>query len=185
MSNVTEILTRIRQGDTEASEELLTVVYGELRRLASVKMSKEKPGQTLQPTALVNDAYLRLTEGAGVESFENRRHFFGAAALAMQRILVDNARRKASKKRGGDWERVDGIDQLAESNTHDVDVLALSEALDSLGSEHPERAEVVRQRFFLGMTNEEIAGELDVSVDTVKRRWKFAQAWLFGELKDQ
>src|SRR5215510_7245724 len=167
MSDATLLLNAVEQGDPNAAEKLLAVVYEELRRLAASKMAQEAPGQTLQPTALVHEAWLRLV-GAHHSKFENRAHFFAAAAEAMRRILIDRARRKLTQRHGGGFERIDleGLDLAAPDA--DQQLLAVHEALDKLASEHPPQAQVVKLRYFAGMTNEETAQVLGVSVATVK-----------------
>ena len=182
MSDVTQILSQIEQGDPSAVEQLLPLVYEELRKVAAQKMANEKPGQTLQATALVHEAYIRLVGGEKRQHWDSRGHFFAAAAEAMRRILVDNARRKASSKCGGDHERVD-LPELAERPGEDqVDLLALDEALKRLQEQHPEKAELVKLRFFAGCTLEETAQMLGVSRATAQRTWAYARAWLFGQL---
>ncbi len=186
MTDVTRILSAIEQGDHSAAEQLLPLVYGELRKLAAHKMAQEKPGQTLQATGLVHEAYLRLVDVEKAQHWDSRGHFFAAAAEAMRRILVDNARRKASSKRGGGCERIDLLD-LAEQGDEDtgedpVDLLALDEALEKLQQQHPEKARVVKLRFFAGCTLAETAEILGVSRATAQRTWAYARAWLFGQL---
>ena len=179
MSNVTRILTAIESGDREAADELLVIVYKELRSLAAQLLAGERPGQTLQATALVHEAYLRLV-GSGKEGYEGRRHFFGAAAEAMRRILVDNARRKRRLKRGGDRKRIDiDLDKadLAEDGASD-DLIALDEALDRLAAEDASAADLVKLRYFAGMTGSEAAAALGVSLRTANRLWAYARAWL-------
>ena len=157
MSEVTQILNAIGQGDPQAAAELLPLVYAELRKLARQKLAQEKPGQTLQATALVHEAYLRLVDGHGDQHWNSRGHFFAAAAEAMRRILVDNARRKASLKRGGDVKRIDVPDFPDRTDDDQVDLLALDEALGKLETQHPEKAKVVKLRFFAGCSLEETA----------------------------
>jgi RNA polymerase sigma factor (TIGR02999 family) len=182
MSDATSLLKAVEQDGPLASEKLLELVYEELRLLAASKMAREAPGQTLQPTDLVHEVWLRLI-GAKKQKFENRAHFFSAAAEAMRRILIDRARRKLTRRHGGDFQRVelDGQD-LAAPDT-DQQLLAVHEVLDKLAKEHPVQAEVVKLRYFAGMTNEETAQILDVSVATVKNYWTFARTWIFHELK--
>ena len=182
MSEVTQILEAIQLGQPNAAEKLLPLVYDELRKLASYKMAHEKPGQTLQPTALVHEAWLRLVGERGAE-FENRGHFFGAAAEAMRRILVESARRKKSLKHGGQLVRVD-LDALElPMPMPDDELLALDEALNRLGSIDGRAAEMVKLCFFVGLTQEQAAQQLDVSLSTAQRLWNFARAWLFGEME--
>ena len=183
MSDVTRILSAIEQGDPSAAEQLLPLVYDELRKLAAQKMANEKPGQTLQATALVHEAYIRLVDVEKAQHWDSRGHFFAAAAEAMRRVLVDNARRKASSKRGGERERIDLLDLADQRDDDRVDLLALDEALKKLEQRHPEKARVVKLRFFAGCTLEETAEILGVSRATAQRTWAYARAWLFGQLK--
>jgi RNA polymerase sigma factor (TIGR02999 family) len=178
MSEVTQILHAIAGGDPSAASQLLPLVYDELRQLAALKLGHETPGQTLQPTALVHEAYLRLV-GAGEEPhWDSRGHFFAAAAEAMRRILVENARRKGSRKRGGGRARADlDVSELAAPELHE-DVLALDEALDQLAAADPEAARLVQLRYFAGLTLSEAAQVLGVSPRTVDRLWAYARAWL-------
>lgn len=184
MSQRAEHSTEMAQDQSRAAEELLPLVYGELRRLAAWHLANEKPGQTLQPTALVHEAYLRLI-GTEDPHWHGRRHFIGAAAEAMRRILVENARRKKRLKRGAGLDPVDldGVDIPAPMP--DDDLLALDEALDRLAEVDPRAAEVVILCFFVDLTQEEAARELNVSVSTVERTWAFARAWLFREIEKQ
>jgi RNA polymerase sigma factor (TIGR02999 family) len=178
VGNITVILQRARNGDPTAANELVSNVYHELRRLAAAKMSREAPGQTLQPTALVHEAWLRL--GGGQQpAWENRAHFFGAAAEAMRRILVDRARRKQTVRHGGAYERAEEIelDHLPIAGDSDR-LLAISDALERLSREQPQCAEVVKLHCFVGMTHPEIAEVLQVSDRTVKRYWSYGIAWL-------
>ena len=178
MSNVTRILNAIEQGDTQASEKLLPLVYEELRHLAAQKMSQERPGQTLQATALVHEAYIRLVEGAD-QNWNSRGHFFKAAAEAMRRILVENARRK---KRGGKQERL-VLDEVAiTADEPDVDLVALDEALAKLEADDPEKAGIVKLRYFAGLTNSQAAEILKISIATANRHWSYARSWLFQEI---
>ncbi len=179
---VTQLLAAVDEGNTSAAQRLLPLVYDELRRLAASRMAKERGDHTLQPTALVHEAYLRLAEESQAE-WKNRGHYFSAAAETMRRILVDRARAKAAKKRGGDFARVDLEDvQLAIEARPDV-LCAVSDALDELAELAPEKAELVKLRFFVGMTNQEAAEALGVALVTVKRHWQFARAWLFQRLE--
>ena len=183
MTHVTRLLDAAARGDGAAAEELLPLVYSELRRLATHKMAHEPEGQTLQPTALVHEAWLRLIGGNGEAQFENRAHFFGAAAEAMRRILVDNARRKRRVKHGGALQRVDWTNlDVAVSEDGDT-VLAVSEALDKLARHDAVGAELVKLRFFAGLPNVEAAKVLGLSERTAKRTWAYARAWLFEELR--
>ena len=172
---VTRLLLAWNQGDQSAIERLMPLVYDELRRLAEARLRRERAGHTLQPTALVNEAYLRLNPEAS--TWENRRHFFGAAAQAMRRILVDHARQKLADKRDG-GARVTLADLDIQAPEEDLDILEVSDALDVLAQEDPRLSEVVSLRFFAGMSVEETARALDVSPITVKRDWAFARAWL-------
>jgi RNA polymerase sigma factor (TIGR02999 family) len=183
MSDATLLLTAVEQGDPKAAEKLLSLVYEELRKLATRKMAREAPGQTLQPTALVHEAWLRLV-GAKSPRFENRAHFFSAAAEAMRRILIDSARRKLAVRHGGGCERValEGLDLAAPDA--DQQLLVVHEVLDKLAREHPAQAEVVKLRYFAGMTNEETAQVLGISVSTAKNYWTFARTWIFHEIKN-
>ena len=184
MSDVTRILAQIRAGDTSANELLLQEVYAELRRLAGDKLARERKGQTLQATALVHEAYLRLLDGAAQPQWNDRAHFFGAAAEAMRRILVENARRKMRKKHGGGQHRVDLDSDCVIQAPPDVDVLALDMALAKLAALAPQRAELVKLRFFAGLTMPEVAEALAISVATAERNWAFARSWLYAELAD-
>ena len=184
MGDVTRIFQRVRGGDTAALEEWLALVYSELRTLASSKMAQERPGHTLQATALVHEAWMRLSGGPGLD-FENRAHFFGAAAEAMRRVLVDSARRKKSIKNGGTLERID-LDALdLPLPIPDDELLGLDEALDRLASVDSLAAEVVKLCFFVGLTQAEAAREIGVSVSTAERLWSFARAWLFREMQSE
>ena len=172
----------MQQGDSKAAEELIPLVYSELRRLAAQKMAREAPGHTLQPTALVHEVWLRL--GADAQPrWQNRAHFFAAAAEAMRRILVDSARRKQCLKHGGQLERVDLDSVELPLPIADDELLALDEALNRLASVESRAAEVIKLCFFLGLTQEQAAKELEISVSTAKRLWLFARAWLFREMK--
>jgi RNA polymerase sigma factor (TIGR02999 family) len=183
MNEVTRILDAIGQGEAGATAQLLPLVYDELRRIAAQRMAQEKPGQTLQATALVHEAYLRLVGDAGGE-WDNRRHFFAAAAEAMRRILVDKARRKRRVRHGGGKERI-GLDEACSLvQPPSDDLLALDEALTRLASLKPVRAEVVKLRFFAGLSMPEVARTLGISLPTAERYWAFARTWLFTELKE-
>jgi RNA polymerase sigma factor (TIGR02999 family) len=183
MRDVTQILRAAQQGDASAADELLPIVYEELRRLASHKMAHEAPGHTLQPTALVHEAWLRLVALEQQAQFQNRAHFFGAAAEAMRRILVDRAREKKALKRGGDLKRVDIDEVELLSPMPDDELLALDNALNRLATVDTRAAEMVKLCFFVGLTQEEAAHELGVSVSTAERIWAFARAWLLREVK--
>jgi len=182
MSEVTQIFEAIQQGQPHAAEKLLPLVYDELRKLATYKMANERPGQTLQPTALVHEAWLRLVGDRAFE-FENRGHFFAAAAEAMRRILVESARRKKCLKHGGLMERVDVDSVELPLPMPDDDLLALDEALDRLTTVDSRAAEVVKLCFFVGLTREQAARELEMSLSTAERLWGFARAWLFREME--
>jgi len=182
MSDVTRILSAIEQGDPSAAEQLLPLVYDELRKLAAHKLAQEKPGQTLQATALVHEAYIRLVDVDKLQHWDSRGHFFAAAAEAMRRILVDNARRHHTQKRGHGYERID-LPELAEpANDEQLDLLALDDALKKLQEQHPQKAQVVKLRFFAGCTLEDTAQLLGISRATAQRHWAYARAWLFGQL---
>jgi RNA polymerase sigma factor (TIGR02999 family) len=182
MSDVTRILDRVQQGDPKAAEELLPLVYDELRRLAAHKMASEAPGQTLQPTALVHEVWLRLSQQAGAR-WQNREHFYAVAAEAMRRILVDRSRRRQSRKHGGQLERVELDAVELPGPGDDAVVLQIHDALERLAVEDPEKAEVVKLRFFVGLANAEIAAILGVSEKTVQRHWSFAKAWLYRAMQ--
>ncbi len=182
MSNVTEILIAIDQGAPARADELLPLVYEELRKLAAARMAQESPGQTLQPTALVHEAWLRLVGNANPR-FDGRAHFFAAAAEAMRRILIDHARRKRALRHGGGQARVDIQEVEIAAAARDDELLAVHEAVDKLAAEDVGLAELVKLRFFVGLTNKEAAEVLGVSEPTVERRWAFARAWLYREIK--
>jgi RNA polymerase sigma factor (TIGR02999 family) len=180
--DVTQVLSAIEGGDPKAATELLPLVYAELRRLAAVRMAAERPDHTLNPTALVHEAYLRLIGGETSPGWNGRGHFFGAAAEAMRRILVESARRKSSEKHGGRRGRID-LDQLSVVETSpDDDLLALDEALVHLEAEEPEVAAVVKLRYFAGLTAAGAAEALKISKRTADRHWAYAKAWLFDSL---
>lgn len=184
MTDVTQILSQIEQGDPSAAEQLLPLVYEELRKLAAAKLAQEKPGQTLQATALVHDAYLRLVDVEKAQHWNSRGHFFGAAAEAMRRILVENARRKKRLKHGGDQPRLDiEIADPPVDGDASVDLLALNEALTALVEKHPKKAQLVKLRFFAGLTLAEAAEAAELTTATADRYWKFARAWLARELR--
>ena len=184
LSDFTRILESIDQGDPKAADELLPLVYGELRKLAASKMVNEAPNQTLQATALVHEAWLRLV-GNDNPKFANRAHFFAAAAEAMRRTLIDRARRKKAIRHGGDQQRVelDGVEVAALGD--DDELLAVNEALDKLAAQNQVEAELVKLRYFVGMTLEEAAEALDISPRTADNYWAHARAWLFREIKRQ
>ena len=177
MSDVTRILQSIEQGDPNAAEQLLPLVYGELRKLAAARMAQEAPGQTLQATALVHEAWLKLA-GSDRQQWRGRAHFFGAAAEAMRRILIDKARRKASQKRGGDQPPEELHESRIELRAPSAEILAVHDALDALAAEDRMAAEVVKLRYFVGMTIPEIADALGLAPRTADRHWAFARAWL-------
>jgi RNA polymerase sigma factor (TIGR02999 family) len=183
MTAVTQILNAIDQGDPHAAEQLLPLVYDELRRLAAQKLAHEKPGQTLEATALVHEAYLRLVGGDKARHWNSRGHFFAAAAEAMRRILVDNARRKRRPKHGGDWHRIQLDDALAVADPRE-DLLALDEALGQLAACEPVKAELVKLRYFAGLSLDEAAAILGISPATAKRYWAVARAWLFAAISE-
>ena len=182
MSDLTRILSQIEQGDPQASAQLLTLVYDELRRLAAQKMAHEVPGQTLQATALVHEAYLRLVDAEEVQHWNSRGHFFAAAAEAMRRLLVENARRKNALQRGGDRERLDLSLAEPEAPRLSEDVLALSEALEKLEKQDRNKADLVKLRYFAGMTMEQAAEAVGISPATAHRHWNYARAWLHQEI---
>ncbi len=182
MSDVTHILNAIQQGDPKAAGQLLPLVYDELRKLAACKMAKEPPGQTLQPTALVHEAWLRLGGGED-QTWDNRAHFFGAAAEAMRRILIENARRKKALRHGAGQGRLDIQELEIAAPAPDDQMLAIDEALEKLGALDKDKAELVKLRFFAGMSIEEAAGMLRISEATAKRWWVYARAWLHAEVR--
>ena len=182
VKDITPILGKIEAGDPTAAEELLPLVYEALRKLAATKLAQEKPGQTLQATALVHEAYIRLVDVETVQRWDSRGHFFAAAAEAMRRILVDSARRRESLKRGGNVAQVDMPELVAPAIDERLDVLALDDALRQLESQHPEKARLVKLRFFAGCSLEEAAEYLGISRATAQRNWAYARAWLYGQL---
>lgn len=183
MNQITQILQAVDRGDPKAAAELLPLVYEELRKLAAARMANESAGHTLQPTALVHEAWLRLVGNDAQMQFANRAHFFAAAADAMRRILIDRARRKGSQKRGGNWERID-LDKVEFASDADDDTLLLvNEALDKLAQEQPQAAEIVKLRFFVGLTLDEAGQVLGFTERTAKRHWAFARAWLYDAMK--
>jgi len=183
VSEVTRILGAAQQGDPTAADQLLPLVYDELRRLAAQRMANEAAGHTLQPTALVHDAWLRLAGKDANEQFANRAHFFAAAAEAMRRILIERARRKGAGKRGGNWQRIDldKVDIAAEAD--DDTLLLVNEALEKLAREDANAAEIAKLRFFGGLTLDEAAQVLGVTERTANRYWAFARVWLFDEMR--
>jgi RNA polymerase sigma factor (TIGR02999 family) len=185
MNDVTRILSAIEQGDPQAAGELLPLVYEELRLLARQRLAREAPGQTLQATALVHEAYLRLVAGEDAPRWDSRGHFFAAAAEAMRRILVDNARRKAAEKRGGQRERQELADVDVAAPAPPEDLLALDEALAKLEAHDPDKARLVKLRYFAGLSEEEAARALGISRTTAHRHWRYAKVWLLNELGDE
>ena len=182
MSEVTRILDALEEGDAHAAEQLLPLVYDELRKLAAQRLAQEKPGQTLQATGLVHEAYLRLVDTEQARHWNGRTHFFRAAAEAMRRILVDRARQKQSQKRGGAWKQVD-LEAAAEVVQEPPDdVAAVSDALEQLGQHDPVKAELVKLRFFAGLSVEEAADLLHISRATADRYWRYAKTWLYCAL---
>jgi RNA polymerase sigma factor (TIGR02999 family) len=182
MSEVTRILSAIQEGDPHAAEQLLPLVYDELRKLAAQKLAQEKPGQTLQATALVHEAYLRLVDVEEAQRWNSRGHFFAAAAEAMRRILVEAARRHRAVKRGAGGERLELPDFPDDTSEDQLDLLALDEALQKLEEQHPAKAQVVKLRFFAGCTLVQTAELLGISRATAQRHWAYARAWLFGQM---
>ena len=182
MSDVTQLLHAVEHGDPKAAEELLPLVYQELRQLAGHRMAGEAAGHTLQPTALVHEAWLRLA-GKDQAQWEGRAHFFAAAAEAMRRILIESARRKARLKRGENPERVELDDLLRITPDRDETLLDMDEALGRLEKENPEKARIVKLKFFVGLTNQEVAETLGVTERTVERAWAYAKAWLFRSMR--
>ena len=182
MSDVTRILNAAAQGDTSPANELLPLVYEELRRLAAAKMASENPGQTLQPTALVHEAWLRLAGDAN-RKWNDRTHFFAAAAEAMRRILVEKARRKRAQRHGGGQQKSELLDFAAASAPNDDQLLAVNDALDKFAALDPQKAELVKLRYFVGMTIDETSEALGISKATAKRHWDYAKAWLYEEIR--
>lgn len=184
MSEITQLLHAVGRGEAQASEELLPLVYHDLRRHAAVQMARESPGQTLQPTALLHEAWLRVT-GASSPLWQNRAHFFGAAAEAMRRILIARARRKSRQRRGSGAAHLD-VDELEIAGpAPDDQLLALNDALDRFAALEPQQAELVKLRYFVGLKIEEAAEVLGISEATAKRWWAYARAWLFHEIQSQ
>ena len=183
MNDVTRILSAIDGGDPNAAERLLPLVYDELRRLAASRLAREKPGQTLDATALVHEAYLRLIGDDPDKFWHGRQHFFAAAAEAMRRILVEQARRKGRQKRGGERRRLDLNAAEPTVQSPNIDVLAVDEAVAQLAGKHPEKAELVKLRYFAGLTLPEAAVVLGISTPTAERYWRYARAWLARQLR--
>lgn len=182
-SEVTQILSAVEDGDPSAAEQLLPLVYSELRKLAAQMLSQERPGQTLQPTALVHEAYLRLVDDKQARVWDSRRHFFAAAAEAMRRILIETARRKQRTKHGGEHQRVELQDADVVAVPPMEDLLALDEALDELATYDPAKADLVKLRYFAGMTLEEAAEGLGISRATAARYWTYARTWLYDRIR--
>jgi RNA polymerase sigma factor (TIGR02999 family) len=184
MSDVTRILSQVEQGDPVAAEQLLPRVYNELRKLAAAKLAQEKPGQTLQPTALVHEAYVRLVDGQQIQDWNSRGHFFAAATEAMRRILVEQARRKCGPRRGGHWQRQEAmLDDMSQPILPEL-VLDVDEALKKLAEENQPVAQLVQLRYFGGLSLEEAADALGISTRTAQRYWVYAKVWLMEELRD-
>ena len=185
MADVTQILAAIEAGDPSAAKDLLPLVYAELRSLAAARLANEKPGQTLQATALVHDAYIRLVDRDRVQRWDSRGHFFAAAAEAMRRILVEKARRKRRLRHGGDLRKqaIEDHEPAIVSEVDETDLLALSEALDRLETESPRRAKLVKLRYFAGLTLPDVAEMLSISQSTVEADWTYAKAWLKREME--
>ncbi|MCA9109197.1 MAG: sigma-70 family RNA polymerase sigma factor [Planctomycetaceae bacterium] len=183
MSDATQLLYRIDAGDSSAADELLPLVYDELRRLATAQMAAESPEHTLQPTALVHEAYLRLVDDSGASQWNGRGHFFGAAAEAMRRILINRARDKGRLKRSGDRHRIHLEHIELATDVPDDRLMDIDECLTKFAAEHPECAQLVKLRFFTGLTLREAAAANGVSLSTAKRRWTFARAWLYDALQ--
>jgi RNA polymerase sigma factor (TIGR02999 family) len=184
MSDVTGILSAIEQGDPSAAAQLLPLVYDELRRLAAQRLAQENPGQTLQATALVHEAYLRLVDVEQAQQWDSRGHFFAAAAESMRRILVDSARKKKRQRHGGGRRRVDLQEAVSLADSSQDDLVALDEALTRLAAREPAKAELVKLRYFAGLSIDEAADLMHISRTTAKRYWAFARAWLLAEIDD-
>jgi RNA polymerase sigma factor (TIGR02999 family) len=184
MNPITEILRDLEKGDPQTANQLLPLLYDELRRLAAFKMANESPGQTLQPTSLVHEAWLRLAGGES-HNWANRAHFFAAAAEAMRRILIENARRKRAVRHGGGQKRFDIQEIEIAASVKDDELLAVHEALDKFAAQDQRKAELVKLRYFVGMTLEETAEVMGISVPTAKRWWSYSRAWLHAEIAKQ
>src|SRR5947209_6154487 len=185
MSEVTEILQALAQGDAHAGRELLPLVYDELRKLAAARLAEEKPGQTLQPTALVHEAYLRLVGGSQPHDWNGRGHFFAAAAEAMRRILIDRARHKAAARHGGDRVRVDLERVAAADEGREAELLALDDALTEFERHDPQAARLVKLRYFVGLSHQEAAEALGIGRRAADRLWALARAWLYQRLRSE
>jgi RNA polymerase sigma factor (TIGR02999 family) len=185
MADVTQILSQIESGDPSAAEQLLPLVYEELRKLAAARIAQEKPGQTLQPTALVHEAYLRLTGGENKSEWENRRHFFAAAAEAMRRILVERARHRATIRHGGEFRRLDLRDDMIVDDRRSVELLALDDALARLECHDAQAAQVVKLRYFVGLSHQEVADAMNITRRVADRLWLVAKTWLFKQLEEK
>jgi RNA polymerase sigma factor (TIGR02999 family) len=185
MSDVTRILSQIESGDPAAAEELLPLVYDELRKLAAARLAQEKPGQTLQATSLVHEAYLKLVDSENATSWNGRAHFFGAAAECMRRILIDQARRKQRPKHGGERQRVELEDVCSLADDRAAELLALDSALEKLAAESPEKAQLVKLRYFGGLSHQEAAEALGISRATADRYWAYAKVFLRCEMKEE
>ena len=183
MSDVTHILSQIESGDPRAAEQLLPLVYDELRKLAASRLASEKPGQTLQATALVHEAYLRLVDGEKVQHWNGRGHFFGAAAEAMRRILVENARRRLSLKHGGGLHRLELDEAMAAIENPVEDLLALNQVLARFEQQWPDKAKLVKLRYYAGLTISEASQAMGISTATSERYWRVARAWLYSQLQ--
>jgi RNA polymerase sigma factor (TIGR02999 family) len=184
MGEATRVLSAIDAGDPKAAEQLLPLVYSELRQLAALRLAQEKPGQTLQATALVHEAFLRLVDGDHVQKWSSRGHFFAAAAESMRRILIDNARRKRRPKLGGDRKRVDFDEACSLTEERADELLSLDEALDQLELESPEKAALVKLRYFAGLSHQEAAQALGISRATADRHWAYARVFLYSAMED-
>ena len=184
MNDVTQILTALKKGDAVAADQLLPLVYDELRKLAAQRLAAEPSGHTLQPTALVHEAYIRLVDQSVEPSWDSRGHFFAAAAEAMRRILVDRARQKLSQKRGGDRQRVELLENQAADVSRPTELLAIHEALDQLEQEDPSKAQLVKLRYFAGMSLPQAASAMGISRATASRYWTYAKAWLGCALEE-
>jgi RNA polymerase sigma factor (TIGR02999 family) len=182
MSDVTQILRQVEQGDTRAAEKLLPLVYAELRKLAAARLVQERPGQTLQPTALVHEAYVRLVGGGDLQRWESEGHFFAAAAEAMRRILIERARRRAALKHGGELKRVELGDELLVSDERAAELLALDEALAALEQHDPQAAQVVKLRYFAGLSHQDTASAMKITRRAADRLWALAKAWLYQRM---